>query len=173
VVTVLSGAYLATSILAACASLNSGDRKTALLWLVVSLGVLSLGVLRIANAALWADDYLRNGLHVIGWYDERRPLQILFIAAFAIAILAILGRLRVTIRRGPLTVATCGFFALTIFAAIRSSSFHWSDAILARHVGLITLSHATQTALLAATSAAAVFDLFFLDRFRAQSADAR
>ena len=155
---IINAAYIVTGAIAAFASLSSRTQRDACWWLILSIGLLALALFRIAEAGVWVDDYLRHGLHVIGWYDHRRPLQVICIGAFALGLILARSRLSV-IDRSSLVFATGTFCVLVVFAAIRSSSLHWTDAVLGESVGSVTLSHAIQVLLLLAISAAAFVDL--------------
>lgn len=170
-IAVISAIYLGSSALTACASLRNDDHKNAALWLVVSIGLLSLGLLRTANAGVWTDDYLRNALREMSLYPDRRGIQVLCIAAFAIAMAVIFGRLGTWSKGVSLIVALCGFAVLSVFAAVRFSSLHWTDAILGRQVGFTTLSHLAQVISLTAISGASLFDLLFARRLETQRTD--
>jgi hypothetical protein len=155
----INSIYLASSVLAACASLSSRLRVAACSWLVLSTGLLILGLLRMDQAGVWADDYLRRMLDMLGWYAYRRPLQVSCIAVVTLGLITGLKWLPAKGTRVPLTSAICAFCGLAVFAAVRSSSLHWSDEVLGELVGPLTLSHFVQIVLLIATSAAALFDL--------------
>lgn len=155
---IINGAYFVSCAIAAAASLNSRSRSGAGSWLTVSIGLAVLGLLRVAEAGVWTDDYLRNGLFELGWYGYRRVIQMVCIAAFALLLFAILARLPA--RRSTITLALLGFSGLSVFAAVRSSSLHWSDAVLSEQLGPIMVSHAIQFVLLLVTSAAAGFDCY-------------
>jgi hypothetical protein len=155
---VIDDAYLASSAIAAFASLSAKSRRNAGWWLVVSIGIVVIGMLRIVEAALWMDDHLRRGLLVLGWYHYRRVLQIGCIAAFGLAFLSILKRLPRPSGR-LLTFAVAIFYVLALTMAIRSSSLHWADAAFRQRISSVNLSEATQVLLLLAISLAALFEL--------------
>lgn len=154
----LNSAYLASSAIAASASLRSRSASSACWWLAVSMGIAAVGLLRAEEAALWLDYHLRSALHLNGWYEDRRPLQLLFIIAVPLALFVAQRRLP-TSRERPLTLALCAFYLLAVLAAIRFSSFHWSDAVFEQQLGPVTLSHAGQLFLLVVISAGALLYL--------------
>lgn len=154
----LNSAYLASSAIAGLASLRSRSVSSACWWLAVSIGIAAVGLLRAEEAALWLDYHLRNALHLKGWYEDRRPLQLIFIIAAPLALFLAHRRLPPSGER-PLTFALGAFCLLAVLAAIRSSSFHWSDAVFEQQVGPLTLSHAGQLSLLIVISAVALLNL--------------
>lgn len=154
----IDSAYLATSLIAALTSLTSKSGRDAGSWLALSIGLCVLGVLRIADAGVWTDDYLRSGLIDLGWYDHRRPIQIACIASFAVALVPVLRLL--SRGRPPLIVGTSAFYGLALLAAAKFSSLHWTDAVLGEEIGSVTLSHATQIVLLLVTAVAALTDWY-------------
>ena len=157
---IIDFAYLATSAIAAAAGLSCRNRGDENWWLVLGIGVLGLGLLRSAQAGLWLDQHLEREVHAMGWYAYRRPLQVTCIVAFALGLLIILAQLAKGRTRASVAFAICAFYALAVFAAIRLSSLHWTDALLSRQAGSVTLSHATQLVLLVTISAAALFYFF-------------
>jgi hypothetical protein len=171
VIGIINIAYLATSAIAAFTSLNSKERSGALWWLVLSVGLLILGLFRIAEAGVWLDDYLREGLAVTGLYAHRRLLQITCILAFAVGLAVACRQLPALNTRSALTVAICTVCALAVFAVIRSSSLHWSDEVLGQRLWTVTLSHATQIILLVATLVAAFLDFYSVRRTSRKRAD--
>ena len=155
----IDGAYLATSVIAAFASLSASSRGNAGWWLLLSLSIAAIGLLRIADAALWVDDHLRGSLMLVGWYKYRRILQIAAIAAFGLVLIAVLRRIPAPSGR-TLTVAVAGFYLLALTMAIRSSSLHWADALFHHRVGPLNFSQASQALLLLVISIAVFFDLW-------------
>ena len=154
----LNSVYLASSAMAALASLRSRSASSASGWLAVSIGIAAVGLLRAGEAALWLDYHLRSEFHVTGWYENRRPLQLGFILAASLALFLAHRRLPTTGER-PLSFALDAFYLLAVLAVVRSSSLHWSDAVLEHQLGTVTLSHASQVILLIVISAVAVLNL--------------
>jgi hypothetical protein len=56
-------------------------------------------------------------------------------------------------------MAIYSFFGLVLFAVVRGSSFHWTDAFLSTRLGSLMIGHILQAFLLTVTSAAAIADL--------------
>lgn len=156
----IDAAYLVTGSVGACTSLKSTDRGTAAVWLLISVGVIGLGLLRISEAGVWTDDYLRSGLYAVGWYAERRAIQVACIVVFAFAMFFALRSLGPVAKRTSVIIAVFAFYTLAVLAAVRASSLHWSDAVLGEQVGSVMLSHAAQAILLLVTAIAALFEYF-------------
>lgn len=152
-------AYLICCPITALAGLRSRSSNNARSWFALSLGVLALGLLRVGQFGLWVDNCLEQGLYYLGWYSQRRPLQVTGIGLFALALIVALRRFRFGSRRSAIKSAIGGFCILATLAVIRLSSLHWSDAILQTQVGPLTLSHATQILSLLTISSAAVLEL--------------
>lgn len=155
----LNIAYLASStIVALVAYVDRGGRDAAK-WLWLALGVLMIGLPRFAQGGVWADYYLQHIINDWGLYGHRRTFQLIGILTVALVLSVALLRLGRSVERTSLKLAICAFYALALFAAIRVSSWHWSDALLQRPIGPVTLSHAAQILPLLAISTAALFEL--------------
>ncbi|WP_341632050.1 hypothetical protein [Sphingomonas agri] len=163
---IINSAYLGTGAIAALASLKSRSPASAAWWVALSVGLTALGILRVVEAGVWSDNLLRSGLHQIGWYDKRRPIQVICITAFALALLP--AQRLLPSGKAALTVAVFAFYGLAVLAALRSSSLHWSDALLGKQVASVTLGHATQIILLLVTLTAALFDFSATSKKSAQ-----
>ena len=150
-------AYFASSGVAAVA--GSTSRNSKRWWFALSLGLMALGLLRLAEASLWIDSYLQQALYTLAWYAHRRLLQVVAIVLFAIGLFAVLSRLRLTSNEPALRTAFGAFYALAVLVAIRMSSLHWTDAILTDQLGWLPLAHVAQLLLLMVIASAAVFEL--------------
>lgn len=173
VASMLNISYLATSAILAFASLASGNSRGAKLWLALSVAILLLDGLRTAQASVWVAMYVDGQLRGTAWYAHRRPVQVACIAACAVALWVFLIRMRSSparqtqsrFRRSglsadlPTTFAISGFCALLFLAAVRCSSFHWTDALLSMPLGPLMLSHVLQAILLFLITTGVCFDL--------------
>jgi hypothetical protein len=166
---VLGAAYFATGVLVALVAFKSISRRDALWWLGLGGGLAILGLLRSVEAGLWVDDYLQHSLHSTGLYEHRRLLQLSVILGFALVLFIALRSLPASARRWPSKVAIGSFYALAVFAAIRSSSWHWSDVALQRQIGSMTLSHGTQLVLLLIILAAGISELEHVRKLNARN----
>jgi hypothetical protein len=152
-------AYVVCCLITAFAALTSGSRRRAFWWLVISLGVLSLVLLRLADASVWLDSYFQKALYIFAWYAERRLLQVLAIVIVAVTLFILLRHLSVGSDDVTLRTAIGAFYLLAVLAAVRVSSLHWTDAVLQEQLGTLTLSHVAQLVFLIFISGAALFEL--------------
>lgn len=159
VIGLVNTAYLVCGLTTTVAALTNTSAKRRHWWYALSAATCVLELLRLGDASLWAGRYLEEALQVLGWYERRRILQVAAISIFAIVCLAILRRMRVGSRPWALRTAISGFYALALLAAIRFSSLHWTDLILQRPVGMLSVSYAAQIILLMVISGAALLDV--------------
>lgn len=151
----INAAYLVTAAISSLASIKYSSRT----WLLISLGIVILEISRITHAAMSVDDYLEHVLRSAGLYDQRRPIQLACIAAFASSFVIFVRPLRHTRIRPQLIFVTGAFYILAVLMVVRASSLHWSDAFLERQLGSMTLSQAAQLLLLAMIAGGALYDL--------------
>lgn len=143
----MNAAYLLTFLLAACSIPASfGSAATLRLWAAIATGLLVLIALRSGHVAVWIDTLLRGQLTAHGWYSHRRPVQV---AAIVVAItIGGLALRWIVSRSGTLNIqagwAFAAFAALLGFAVIRSSSLHWTDAVIERQLGPADLGEIVQ-----------------------------
>jgi hypothetical protein len=128
----LNIAYLASSTMLALVAYVDRVGRDAARWLWLALGVLLIGLPRLAQGGLWADFYLQHTLNDWSLYGHRRTFQLLGILSVAVILSVALFRLGRSVERASLKLAICAFYGLAVFAAIRVSSWHWSDAFLQR-----------------------------------------
>jgi hypothetical protein len=152
-------AYLAISTILVLVAFMDRVGRDAAKWLWLAFGVLLIGLPRFARGGVLADYYLQHTLNNWGLYDHRRTIQLLGILSIAVILSVALLRLGRSVERASLKLAIWAFYALAVFAAIRVSSWHWSDAFLQRQIGPVSLSHAAQILPLFAISTAALFEL--------------
>jgi hypothetical protein len=155
----LNIAYLASSTLLALVAFMDRVGRDAVKWLWLALGVLLIGSSRYTRGGVWADDYLQHSINNWGLYGHRRMFQLLGILSVALILSVAFLRLGRSVERAPLKSALWAFYALAVFAAVRVSSWRWSDAFLQRQIGPLRLSHAAQILPLFAISTAALFEL--------------
>ena len=164
VIGMINIAYITASAISGIASFQGKTRGIQRWWSALSLGLLSLGLLRAAQAGIWIDSYLQQWLRLFGWYEDRRYLQVAAIIVFAVCLLFGFMSAPAVAKRERLLFATVAFYALMIFGAIRASSLHWSDAVLGQQIGRISLSHVMQAVLLIGILGACVLELRSADR---------
>jgi hypothetical protein len=101
-------------------------------WLFLALFLLLLGINKQLDLQTWFTQTLREAAHLQGWYDYRRPLQVLFIATLGFGMLAILLRVRRFLADAwrLYKVTWLGIALLCSFILIRAASFHHMDVFI-------------------------------------------
>lgn len=142
-------AYLAAALLAGRAArhhlrqaLGPGPRplpaalhaRVGLCWAVLTAGLLLLGINKQLDLQTWLTEIGRDLARRQGWYEGRRRVQVLFIAAVAAAGAAGLWLSARALRPvwPQVRLAFLGAIGLTVFVVVRAASFHGVDAILKR-----------------------------------------
>ncbi len=101
-------------------------------WLYLALFLLLLGINKQLDLQTWFTQTLRDWSQVQGWYEQRRPLQAVFIAALAVAI----GVTLVSLRRYLADswhhhqIVWTGIVLLSAFILMRAASFHHMDVFI-------------------------------------------
>lgn len=150
--------YLLGSVLSACCAWR-GSRTERSWWLAITIMLIAILTVRAAEPAQWLDGALQQWLHALGWYDHRRPIQMMAIALAVLFLIAIAALMRARTRgiRRPAKCAAAAMFLLLVLAAIRGSSLHWTDAILEQRIATAMFSHLLQAALLVVITASALW----------------
>ncbi len=106
--------------------------KRAGMWLLLAAMMGALGVNKQLDLQSLVTDLGRVVSYLGGFYDDRRPLQVLFILGIGVACVVFALKLwRAT--QGPLSdfrMSLVGLCVLLAFIFIRASSFHGMDAFL-------------------------------------------
>ncbi len=133
----LAAALAARAAVAATTSGEAGaaaPRRGRLIafWAPVAVLLLLLGINKQLDLQSWLTQVLRDLSHQQGWYDDRRPLQLAFVAALAGGGTLGLIAMAVVLRRDlpRIGVALVGLGVLVTFVAARAASFHHMDALL-------------------------------------------
>ena len=152
----VSDAYMFAFVLAACSALASVGYGSATrrLWVAIAAGLLILILLRTGHFALWLDNLLRGELTTNSWYPHRRPVQIAAIVTVFVVTAFTLCRFfpRESKLNRQVYWAATAFAALVAFAVIRSSSLHWTDAVIDRPFGSTSFGQIFQAVCLAVIS---------------------
>jgi len=149
--------YLLSSALAFCCAWSQVSRERSW-WLVIAMILIAIAVVRAAQPGRWLDGDLQQWVRALGWYDYRRPVQVVGIGV-AILLLLVGAKLMRTTEQDvtwPARFAAIALFLLLALAAVRGSSLHWTDAVLERDFAGLILSHALQATLLATICASAI-----------------
>ena len=124
------------------------DRSTSTFWLIVLALLAILFINRLFNLQALATIAVRCAAEAEGWYQMRRPLQVLVIGAAAIVAALILAL--AFLRRKALDerLVLAGLVALVAFVAVRSLSFHWVDIYLRLKIFGLNFNGLTEAAAL-------------------------
>ena len=106
------------------------------IWLYFAATLLFLGVNKQLDLQSWLTDAVRESAKAHGWYEDRRPVQALFIALLGFGMLIALISLRLFLanswRHYKLTWA--GIILLCTFILMRAASFHHFDILINRDI---------------------------------------
>ena len=108
-------------------------------WRALLLCMLALGINKQLDLQTALTEAGRMLAFHQGWYEDRRPVQKLFIASLCVAALAGFVAVATLAYHVPRStrLALCGLVVLTAFVLIRASSFHHVDILLnTRTIGL-------------------------------------
>lgn len=117
---------------------NSSGREIDV-WRCLSILLLGLGINKQLDLQSALTEAGRILAHIMGWYDQRRIVQLWFVALVAVLCLASLLVLIVWTRQAPgaTQLALIGTMLLLSFVVIRAASFHHFDNLIgARFLGL-------------------------------------
>ena len=132
-------AYLVAALLCLRARRVAREERAAgarhcshMFWLVGVLGLFGLGVNKQLDLQTAFTEFGRILAREQGWYEDRRMVQLAFIAGVLTAALIGLGWLVRVSRKDArrLRLAIVGAAGLAAFVAIRASSFHHVDILL-------------------------------------------
>jgi hypothetical protein len=133
---VIVAAYGLAAILAAMAAFGAEARSERRFWVIATVGLLFLGINKQLDLQTHLSDFFREVARRGGWYKQRRPLQVAFIALDALIGLGIgiyLMRLAVAAGAG-VRIAMIGLVLLGAYIVLRAASFHHVDSLLGRMV---------------------------------------
>ena len=119
-----------------------GDTLLALCWVGLALLLAALGVNKQLDLQSLLTQFAKDLAHAQGWYEERRRVQVAFIAGisvvFSIATAGGMWWLRAHLKR--LRLALVGMAFLLTFVVVRAASFHDVDVLLYRATGPFKLN---------------------------------
>ena len=105
-------------------------------WLYLGAFLLLLGINKQLDLQSWLTEFVKNNAHVNGWYEHRRSVQIVFIAALGLGMLIALLSLRLFLanswRHNKLT--WLGIILLCAFILMRAASFYHFDIFINRPI---------------------------------------
>ncbi|MEM7680590.1 MAG: hypothetical protein AAF288_01405 [Planctomycetota bacterium] len=135
-------AYLAAAVLCLMARKMARDRVELAFWWVGFALLLLLGINKQLDLQTLGGGWVRQWAKDSGWYEDRRKVQALFVAAVVGAgVFAVTLAAWVTFRRWRRLGLACLGLALTCaFVAIRAASFHKVDVMLGKTFGPLKLN---------------------------------
>lgn len=101
-------------------------------WTLSAVLLLVMAFGRLTDAAGLLTQLVRNEALTSGWYEARRPLQAALVGSVAVGWFSSVATAiwRVPERRRRYLPTAVFVFSLVCFAAVRTISFHYADAIL-------------------------------------------
>jgi hypothetical protein len=131
----ITGSYIVCAILAvliASFHRHLEEKGAEKFWHAIGLLMVLLGINKQLALQMLLNEMGRQVARAQGWYDQRRIVQFLFVAVFAMAFTATFiwfaNKYRDSFRRYRL--ALCGLFFLLSFVIIRAATFHHIDEII-------------------------------------------
>lgn len=130
--------YLAGAVAAFVAG-RSATGRDARFWYGAAILLVLLGLNKELDLQSLLTESARSLTHAMGWYEQRRLLQALFLVALALGALAMMAALAKWLRRSPRPVkaAAAGIVILLAFVVMRAASFHHLDEWVTVNVGVL------------------------------------
>ena len=105
-------------------------------WFVLAGLLFLLAINKQLDLQSWFTEIMRDSAKAHGWYENRRPMQIAFIAFLGIGMLITLASLRIFLahswRHNKLT--WFGIILLCVFIVMRAASFHHLDILIGHKI---------------------------------------
>ena len=110
-------------------------------WLTALLG--ALGINKQLDFQTAFTEMGRMTVRALGWYDIRRPLQLLFILLLGLVAAKSVKHVRRLVKGQPAEalLAALGAVILAFFVVVRAASFHHLDILLGLGLGGLKLNH--------------------------------
>jgi hypothetical protein len=138
--TVVTYGVVALLVFFAARRIEGRDRRV---WYGTALLLLLLMINKQLDLQSALTAFARCHAQIYGWYEDRRPIQLAFIASVAliaaIVFLSMLLSLRGSIGRNLLLLA--GLLLLLSFVAIRAAGFHHFDILIQQQIGPFQMNH--------------------------------
>ncbi len=118
------------------ASATSCHRHEERSWRFIAILFLALGINKQLDLQTALTEVGRMIAHAQGWYDQRRSVQVAFIAVVAFICLATAIALLISMRRAPAPtwLALTGTGLVLAFVLIRAASFHHIDRFIGERI---------------------------------------
>jgi hypothetical protein len=121
--------FAAVCVALRCAHRSGGDRQSRRFWLLAAATLLLLGLNKQLDLQTYLTTWGRDLARQDGWYEQRRLVQLAFLAALAAgaAAIALVGAW--ALRGAPRSVwaAAAGLGLLAVFVLARAATFHHID----------------------------------------------
>jgi hypothetical protein len=140
-------AYLVTSIrLSLKTRLAWLNKENVLFWVCFTVLIVFLGFNKQLDLQSNFTEILRDMAKAHGWYEQRRPLQFLFVAfmALLLPILFFWVRLSLASSWRRFKIMWIGILLLLVFIVIRAASFHHVDLIFYQAIGSLRFYQALE-----------------------------
>lgn len=127
-------------------------------WLIAATVLILLGINKQLDLQSLLTAIGRALAQDEGWYDSRRLVQEMFIAAVVGAAAIIVAASLWLFRRGGrwVLLGQVGLIALCGFVILRAASFHHVDALISNPVGFLKLNHVLELGGIAVIACAAI-----------------
>ncbi len=158
---IIVAAYAGAFVLALTATVRTSGTREGWFWALTAAGLLLLGLNKQLDLQTLLTATLRQLARQDGWYEQRRMVQLVFIAGLAGALLAALVFLRWLTRfsRPGVKLALSGLCLLAAFVMLRAASFHHVDILLGGTLGGLKLHALLELAGILLTAAGALIAL--------------
>jgi len=105
-------------------------------WLYLSVFLFLLGINKQLDLQSWFTQTLKDSAQANGWYEHRRPLQLMFITTLGVGMLISLIGLRLYLKNSwqENKLTWIGIVLLCTFILMRAASFHHLDIFINHHV---------------------------------------
>lgn len=122
------------------------NRDNVIFWLCFTLIIIFLGFNKQLDLQSNFTEIMRNMAKEHGWYEQRRPLQFLFVAVMAMSlpILILLVRTSLANSWRRYKIMWLGILLLLVFIVIRAASFHHVDLIFYKAIGSLRFYQALE-----------------------------
>lgn len=122
------------------------SKENIIFWFCFTLLIIFLGFNKQLDLQSNFTEIMRDMAKEHGWYEQRRPLQFLFVAVMAISlpILVLLVRTSLANSWRRYKIMWLGILLLLVFIVIRAASFHHVDLIFYKAIGSLRFYQALE-----------------------------
>lgn len=111
-------------------------------WLYLAAFLFLLAINKQLDLQTWFTEVMRDRAHTYGWYQYRRPMQIIFLLCMGIVMLTTLVSLRLFLANSwrRYKVTWVGIVLLCMFILMRAASFHHFDLFIGHQILGLTVN---------------------------------